>query len=160
MKRTPMKRGTPLKRTPMKRTGMKRSRPMSRSTPKSSAVPPLKSKKRKSPKRKTKYASRERDIDYMLWVKTLPCLIASLEGAGPCSSVVEPDHVGVRGIGQKAPDDTCVPLCSTHHLDRHAHTGYFRYRSKEWTREWREEAIRKTQAEHQRCGGRVIDAIF
>ena len=129
-----------MKRTPLKRSPMKRRAPQS------------KSKKRKSPKRKSKYARRTRDFDYQLWVKTLPCSIAGLEGAGPCSSVVEPDHVGQRGIGQKSPDDTCIPLCSIHHLDRHGHTGYFRYRTKEWTREWRQEAIRKTRELYETGG--------
>lgn len=155
-----MKRSSGLKRSGFKRKSVDQAKNRVPSPKLSTKRPQTKSKKRKSPKRKTKYAERERDFDFMMFVKSLPCLIAGLEGAGHCSSVVEPDHVGVRGIGQKAPDDTCVPLCSTHHLDRHAHTGYFRYRSKEWTREWREEAIRKTQAEHQRCGGRAIDVAF
>lgn len=121
-----MRRGKPLKRTQIRRTRMRRG----------------------PSKRPSKYARRERDFDYMMFVKTLPCLIAGLEGAGPCSAVVEADHAGIRGIGQKAPDRTCVPLCSAHHLDRGAHTGYFRNRTKEWAREWRAAAIVKTQLTH------------
>ncbi len=94
----------------------------------------------------------------MLWVKCQPCLLAGVEEAGPCSGITEADHAGDRGMGQKAPDDTCIPLCSGHHLDRHACTGFFRGRPKPWKREWRHAAIAKTQAEHQRCGGGVIDA--
>lgn len=140
MKRTPLKRGTSrLKRSPMKRKSSMSSTPLSMS------------KKRKSPKHKTKYARRERDLVFMRWVKTLPCLLAGADGAGPCTGVVEADHAGVSGIGQKAPDITCIPLCSIHHLNRHAHTGYFRYRTKEWTREWRVAAIAKTQGEYAKC---------
>lgn len=95
----------------------------------------------------SRYAQRERDIDYMLRVKELQCLLAGLDGAGPCSSVVEADHAGERGMGQKAPDDTCIPLCSRHHVDRHAFTGFFRDREKEWHRDWRARAIEKTRAE-------------
>jgi len=104
----------------------------------------MKSKNRnKPPKRKTKYARRERDFEYMRWVKTLPCLLV---GEGHCSSVVEADHAGLdAGLNQKAPDRTCIPLCSRHHLDRHAATGYFRGREKAWKRDWREAAIAKTQ---------------
>lgn len=96
-------------------------------------------------KRKTKYARRERDIDYMLLVKGLRCFLAGVDGAGPCTGVTEADHAGERGLGQKAPDDTCIPLCSGHHLDRHACTGFFRGREKHWKREWRIDAIEKTR---------------
>lgn len=156
-----MKRGKPLRRT-----AFSRNRSMSSAAPKPSNKTQSMSKKRKSPKRKSKYARRERDIDYMLWVKTLPCLLAGLEGAGPCSSVVEADHAGIRGIGQKAPDNTCIPLCSTHHLDRGAHTGYFRFsstgekRTREWTRKWREDAISSTQALHAEGGFSFGEAVF
>lgn len=126
-----MKRGTPMKRTRMK-----------------------------PGKRKTKYAQRERDIDYMLWVKTLPCLLAGNPEAGPCTGVVEADHAGERGLGQKAPDDTCIPLCSGHHLDRHACTGFFRGRPKPWKREWRAEAIEKTRAAHRASGGDFEGVVF
>lgn len=119
LRRTELKRKSPMKRTPMRKGS-----------------------------RKTKYAMRERDIDYMLWVKTLPCLLAGVDGAGPCTGVVEADHAGLRGMGQKAPDDTCIPLCSGHHLDRHACTGFFRGRPKEWKRDWRLCAIAETQAQH------------
>lgn len=130
MKRSPMKRSSRLKRSGMKRTGTK-------------------SKKRKSPKRKTKYAQRERDFDYMEFVKTLPCRLAGLEGAGPCSGVTEADHAGLdAGLTQKAPDDTCIPMCTGHHRDRHACTGFFRGREKGWKRNWRLCAIAETQAEY------------
>ena len=79
-------------------------------------------------------------------VKSLPCLLAGDELAGNCSGVVEADHAGIGvGIGQKAPDNTCIPLCSGHHLDRHACTGFFRGREKSWKREWRVEMIEKTR---------------
>ena len=119
-----MKRGGPLKRT----GGLTRSR-------------------MKPGKRKSKYALRERDLEFMRWVKTLPCLLV---GEGPYSSVVEADHAGLDvGMGQKADDMTCVPLCSSHHLDRHACTGFFRGRGRLWKRSWRREAIAKTQQLHR-----------
>ena len=118
-----------MKRTPLKRTAMRRG----------------------PSKRPGKYARRVRDFDFMLWVKTQQCLLAGNYEAGPCSGVVEADHAGLRGIGQKAPDDTCIPLCSGHHLDRHACTGFFRGREKAWKRDWRAEAITKTQAEFNRA---------
>ena len=117
-----MKRSGPLKRSPMKRTPMRPG------------------------KRKTKYARRERDVPYMMWVKSLPCL---LRGFSPCSGVVEADHAGDRAFGQKADDRTCIPLCTRHHRERHDSMGLFRGRTKEWKREWRHAAIRGIQLKHE-----------
>jgi len=115
------------------------------------------SKKRKSPKRKTKYARRERDLEFMRFVKTLPCLLAGVEGAGPCAGPTEADHAGLdAGLNQKAPDSTCIPLCSQHHFDRHACMRFFRGVPKQEKREWRLAAIEKTQAEYLAQGGTFI----
>ncbi len=115
----------------------------------------IKRTRMKPGKRKTKYASRVRDVEFMLFVKSLPCLLAGLEGAGPCSSVVEADHAGDRGIGQKCPDNETIPLCSDHHLARHSCTGFFRKREdetyaelKQRKREWRHARIEEVQAQH------------
>ncbi len=84
------------------------------------------------------------DRPYVLWVKTLQCLMAE---HGGCSSVVEAHHAGPRGLSQKAHDHTCVPLCSLHHHDRHAATGVWKTYRKADFRAWADRAIRKTQAE-------------
>jgi len=129
--------------------------------PSKPATPQTKPKKlTRRLKRKTKYARRERDFEYMKWVKTQPCLLAGVEGAGPCTGVVEADHAGLeRGIGMKAPDDTCIPLCSGHHLDRHACTGFFRGRPKDWKRAWRVNAIAVTRTRYEEIGG-IPDDVF
>lgn len=120
----------------MKRTPLKRSKPLGRT-------------RMRPGKRKSKYALRDRDCPYMNFVKNLPCLL-SMWGCGECSGVVEADHAGLdSGMGHKAPDRTCIPLCSGHHLDRHAATGYFRDMDRAERREWRLWAIAKTQAEHE-----------
>jgi hypothetical protein len=49
----------------------------------------------------------------MLWVKRQPCLMHGIWGS--CSELVEADHAGRRGAGQKAHDSTCIPLCHRHH---------------------------------------------
>jgi hypothetical protein len=49
----------------------------------------------------------------MLWVKGQPCLMRGVWDR--CSGPVEADHAGRRGIGQKAHDSTCIPLCHRHH---------------------------------------------
>lgn len=44
----------------------------------------------------------------MRWIKTLPCAICGRRG-------VEAAHTGPRGLGQKSPDESCIPLCAEHH---------------------------------------------
>lgn len=97
MKRSPLKRKSPMKRT--------RSRPG---------------------KSKTKYARRERDWAYMAFVRGEPCALSGgapvacdlwVAGHSPdgCRGQIEAHHAGVHGVGQKADDNTCVSLCQYHH---------------------------------------------
>lgn len=74
----------------------------------------------------------------MGWVKTLPCLLAHVGG---CEGVVEADHAGDRGVGQKAPDRTCVPLCTRHHWERTNMKGYFKAYDAPMMRDWRHTMI-------------------
>ncbi len=97
MKRSPIQRKTSLKRTPMRRN-----------------------------LRSTKYSRRERDTPYMTWVRGESC---ALSGGAPvacdlwrgavspdeCRGQVEAHHAGRHGLGEKAPDQTCMPLCDHHH---------------------------------------------
>jgi hypothetical protein len=128
LKRSPLKRGKPLCRSSSRprRTGAKRPR--------------------------SKYATRERAHDYMLWVKTLPCAARGLKGAGRCSAVVEADHAGWRALGRKCSDDETIPLCSEHHLQRTEHSGVFRGWSRERMREWLDVQIQATQARYPGAG--------
>jgi len=101
--------------------------------------------------KRTKYARRERDTPYMMAVKALPCAAVSfdmpwpIDNHTPCSHVVEADHMGDRGRGKKAADDTCVPMCSRHHAERGDHTGRFRHATKDQLRTWRATVIAATQ---------------
>jgi hypothetical protein len=106
------------------------------------------------------YRRRTRDFNFMGFVKTRPCIVrelapflflstpeqASRFKATPCSGVVEADHAGARGIGQKADDRTCIPLCSSHHSQRTNHTGVFWLMTQHELRAWRARAIELTQA--------------
>lgn len=58
--------------------------------------------------------NRERDVAYMLWVKTQPCCVPACVFTG---DVVEAHHSGIRGLCQKAADSTCIPLCQQHHTE-------------------------------------------
>lgn len=53
---------------------------------------------------------------YKRWVRRLPCLT--------CNSTrrVEAAHTGPRGLGQKSPDESCLPLCEIcHRTGRHSY---------------------------------------
>lgn len=100
----------------MKRSALKRKTPLRRNSP----------SKRQVPRKVSAYKARVRDVDYMLWVKRLPCAARTLGG---CRGRVEADHAGRRALGQKAHDRTCIPLCRTHHVQRGSFSGPFR----EWT---------------------------
>lgn len=122
MKRSPIKRMSQLKR----RAAPKRAAP-----------------KRKAGS--TKYARRERDWLRMAWCKQQPCAalvmrhevilklgdlhpreaspmlaawmadtLLRLKDAG-CDGHIEAHHAGAHGTGNKAPDDTVIPLCHKHH---------------------------------------------
>lgn len=114
-------------------------------------------------RRSTKYSRRERDLEFMRFVKRQPCFVRVLSPlalaaelrpvvmptsvlATPCGGPVEADHMGERGIGQKADDKTCAPLCQKHHRERHDHSGTFRPLTKAELRAWRARAIEHTQA--------------
>lgn len=55
------------------------------------------------------------DRDRAAWVRRQPCAVARMHGSEECWGMVEAHHAGPRGLGQKAHDDTCIPLCSRHH---------------------------------------------
>lgn len=84
----------------------------------------------------SRYRERTRAWDYMGFVKTLPCCAATSNVGGRCSGGIEADHAGRRGIGQKASDYTCIPLCSQHHRWRTDFAGPFRDWDRERMRAW------------------------
>ncbi len=127
---------------------------------------------RKAPK----YRNRERAWPYMGFVKSLACcasvnvlaemtLAAERRGestplwwAGavawhtPCAGDIEADHAGRRGIGQKASDATCIPLCRQHHRERTDHTGAWRGMNQAQARAFLIDAIAYTQSVARRRG--------
>lgn len=136
-----MIRSTPLRRTPMRRK---------RGT--------------------TSYSRRERNFDFMTWIRAQPCILLELNpiafirrtlplGSAAklihtiscnrttiCAGSVEADHQGAHGLGQKADDFTCVPMCQQHHRERTDHSGIFRPLTRDEVRAWRAVAIERTQA--------------
>lgn len=57
--------------------------------------------------------NRRPDKDYLAFIHTQPCICKNSN----CSGVIHAHHAGLRGLGQKASDDTALPLCSFHHLE-------------------------------------------
>jgi hypothetical protein len=47
-------------------------------------------------------------------IRELTCILAD-DPRHKCSGVVEAAHLGARGRGQKAPDETAVPMCANAH---------------------------------------------
>lgn len=73
----------------------------------------------------------------MRWVRAQPCLIKMDHD---CDGPVQADHagdIGVRALGRKADDKTCLPLCVKAHMERQRWRGYFAdwgvIRMREWT---------------------------
>lgn len=131
---------------------------------------PLRRSPMKRQRGTTSYSRRERNFDFMGWIKQQPCIVIDLapvlfirrtlplleaaryialvscRSATICAGVVEADHMGARGLGQKADDYTCVPMCQQHHRERTDHSGAFRPLNRDEVRAWRAVAIERTQA--------------
>ena len=145
----------------MKRSPLRRKTPIARRDPK-----PAKARKRLPAKRATeRRSSRVRDEAYLAWLRLQPCavhafcvsilrvpeirkgagiVVENLADAARCSGPTDPEHrrEGV-GMGQKASDRDAWPCCRKHHGDRHDGTGVF----KGWTRASMSEFIRTQIAE-------------
>lgn len=64
---------------------------------------------------------------HLKFIRTLECALSgNLQHT--CSGIVEAAHLGRRGRGQKAPDETAVPMCSSAHR-----TGYKAFHKGELT---------------------------
>lgn len=119
-----LKRKTPLKaKKSLKRTGITR-RP-----------------------RKTRRADEERrDPQYTTEVRRLPCIARS--SMTSCGGPIHAHHAGVRpGMGIKADDMSCIPLCAIHHHELHSLGGSFGPRYIPNLRLWQDQAVLQTMAE-------------
>lgn len=87
---------------------------------------------------------RVHDRDWLLAVKRLDCCAPGAPDG--CEGVIEADHVGRRGVGQKSHDNETIPLCTRHHAERHALAGPFRGFDQDGMREWIAGRLEETQA--------------
>ena len=116
----------------MKRTAIARRTPLTRA----SRMPA----RRATPRR----SDVVRDPDYVSAVHGLPCCATDLS---PCGGLIEADHAGKKsGMGRKADDTTCIPLCRDHHSERHRFAGPFRAWTAPVMRAWLDSHIAATQA--------------
>lgn len=109
---------------------------------------PLRRKTRLRSRSKTsKHANRPRQLWYMAWVKTQPCIARLLEPTGNgCEGPIEADHIGGR-YGENT-DLNTVPMCKRHHEDRTGRVGgggVFVGWSVERRREWGRWAVEQTR---------------
>jgi hypothetical protein len=64
-----------------------------------------------------------------------------------CGGDIEANHAGEKpGVGLKAPDDTCIPMCNLHHRDWTDHNGLFRYWARNERRARADKMIDATRA--------------
>jgi len=121
MKRTALRRKTPLRA----RTPLRRSKPL----------------RQRSPKRRR---PSQGDCERMAWIRSLPCCAPMPH---LCRGRIDPHHAGVKpGLGMKAPDDTCIPMCRRSHRDFEDHAGQFKGWSPERRREWQDGQVLIYQA--------------
>jgi hypothetical protein len=59
--------------------------------------------------RKSQKMKSIRNLLYLAWIRTLPCLICGR------TTGIEAAHTGPHGVGQKSPDRSAIPLCVRHH---------------------------------------------
>lgn len=74
------------------------------------------------------------DPAYVRFVRSLPCAVCG-------SRRTEAHHAGLRGLGQRAHDSTCVPLCRAHHAAFHDAGPPFRGMSHDQREAWIATAI-------------------
>jgi hypothetical protein len=144
VKRSGLRRKTPLRRGPFRRSEYGTEGPPLPGMSKTADRPSRQSSAKRSQGAASRYKARERFPEYMLAVKLLPCLMAGVWGR--CDGPVEADHAGGiagdrRGTGRKAPDSTCIPLCKLHHSSRFPHAWL-----KDKRRAWLDAAIEYTRA--------------
>lgn len=82
----------------------------------------------------------------MAWIREQPCAALDIGG---CAGRIEADHAGRRGTRQKAPDDTCIPLCQLHHRQRDSFSGPFRTWTGMMMRLWLAELVIRYQQLYQ-----------
>jgi len=147
-----MKRSAPLRRT----SSLKRGAPFARSKP----IARTSGLKRKAMRRRPARRIEERRHmrPYVALIHRMPCCcelgVYRFDGgqtADPsdyresmCGGRIEANHAGEKpGMGLKASDSTCIPMCSLHHKDWSEHRGLFALWTREERRAWADSVIKE-----------------
>jgi len=165
MKRTPLKRHTPLKRSAVDRRKPKRTRGLRVVNP--SKIKRARQLKRTRLKRSKPPALPQWVLDWWEWVRAQPCVICEQTredirhalGDDPADqwaqlTKTEVAHVGPRGLRQKCDPREVVPLCGVLHHRLGAYSAH--RRGKEF---WkfhgliRKQVVRELQERYQRDTG-------
>lgn len=87
------------------------------------------------------------DPAYLAAVRALPCCaVKAFSDVCDCLGPIDPHHAGNRpGVGMKAADDTCIPMCRRHHREVETLTGSFRHWDKAYRRLWYDARIAETR---------------
>lgn len=107
-------------------------------------------------------SARQRDTEYMLRVKQLPCCAYAPSDPACYSAgkVIHAHHAGQRAGGRKADDDTCIPLCEEHHRNWHDARGRFYGWTRDQRRTWADARIAETRAKLARPRGAYEELSF
>lgn len=109
--------------------------------------------KRKAPlkhkRSKPRRSERQRDLDYMAFVRGRPCIVGAQADIGGCEGRTEADHAGRRPLGRKCSDRDTIPLCSKHHRDRTDLRDFFAGWSATEMRAWLDAAIKHTRTAYE-----------
>ena len=134
----------------MKRTPLKRKTPLARA----SRMPARRGAARRS--------SRVLDPSYLAWIRRQPCAAGACFGVagGECIGASEPEHKreGV-GMGQKSSDLYAYPICRRHHGDRHDGRGAFGAMSRDELRAWVSARIVEANSSYARVAVADAEAV-
>lgn len=94
-----------------------------------------------------------RSESYRRWVASLPCIVCGIEGY---TQAAHPNYG--RGLGQKASDLECFPLCGTRpgHMGHHYEHDNLIEMTLAERREFERQYIAKTQAMARAAGRREL----
>lgn len=90
------------------------------------------------------------DKEYTDWLRERGCY---LRGHGECTGAVHVHHAqGRKGLSTRNHDHTGKPLCTGHHTERHALSGFFRGFRKYQIRDWEERTAERLRREYLGLG--------
>lgn len=73
-----------------------------------------------------------RDFIYLSWIASQPCVVCELQRVAQFNRSYA-HHAGQRGLSQRAPDRTAIPLCWRHH-DRNSSSSVHTLGKEFWKR--------------------------